>query len=64
MSKIIQESRMKENFTYGLMRVQGKQVDATLERDTLPKGKKQTVLTMAAQRCALVLLYNNTNFTN
>lgn len=48
---------MKENFTYGLMRVQGKQVDATLERDTLPKGEKQSGLTMAVQRCALVLLY-------
>jgi len=53
----IQESRMRENLTYGLMRGQGKQVDATLERDTRPKGEKQLSLTMSVQRCALVLLY-------
>ena len=54
-----QESRMRENLTYGLRRVQGKHVDDTLERDTRPKGEKQLVLTMSVQRCALVLLYKN-----
>ncbi len=49
---------MRENLTYGLMRVQGKQVDGTLERDTRPKGEKQSGLTMSVQRCALVLLYD------
>jgi len=31
---------MRENLTYGLMRVQEKHVDDTLERDTRPKGEK------------------------
>jgi hypothetical protein len=39
------------------MRVQEKHVDDTLERDTRPKGEKQSRLTMSEQRCALVLLY-------
>ena len=43
---------------HGLMRVQEKHVDDTLERDTRPKGEKQSRLTMSEQRCALVLLYN------
>lgn len=56
---IIQESRMRENLTYGLTRVQEKHVDDTLERDTRPKGEKQSGLTMSVQRCALVLLYDS-----
>jgi len=43
---------------HGLMRVQEKHVDDRLERDTHPKGEKLSGLTMSAQRCALVLLYN------
>jgi hypothetical protein len=42
---------------HGLTRVQEKHVDDTLERDTRPKGEKQSGLTMSEQRCALVLLY-------
>jgi len=54
----IQESRVRENLTYGLTRVQEKHVDDTLERGTRPKGEKRSGLTMSAQRCALVLLYS------
>lgn len=43
---------------HGLMRVQEKHVDDTLERGTRPKGEKRSGLTMSAQRCALVLLYD------
>ena len=42
---------------HGLTRVQEKQVDDTLERDTHPKGEKRSELTMSVQYCALVLLY-------
>ena len=42
---------------YGLTRVRGKQIDDTLERDTHPKGEKLSGLTISAQYCALVLLY-------
>ena len=38
----IQESRMRENLTYGLTRGQEKHVDDTLERDTHPKGEKNS----------------------
>jgi hypothetical protein len=49
---------MRENLTYGLTRVRGKQVDDTLERDTHPKGEKQPGLTISEQHCVLVLLYS------
>jgi len=42
---------------HGLTRVQEKQVDDTLERDSHPKGEKLPGLTMSEQSCALVLLY-------
>lgn len=42
---------------YGLTRAREKQVDDALERDTHPKGEKQSGLTTSAQYCALVLLY-------
>jgi hypothetical protein len=49
---------------HGLKRVQEKHVDDTLERDTRPKGEKQSGLTMSEQRCALVLLYEKHLFKN
>ncbi len=36
----VQESRMRENFMYGLTRGQGKRSDGRLERDTLLKEEK------------------------
>ncbi|MCL5020550.1 MAG: hypothetical protein M1339_02570, partial [Bacteroidetes bacterium] len=36
----VQESRMRENFMYGLRRGQGKRSDGRLERDTLLKEEK------------------------
>ena len=36
----VQESRMRENFMYGLKRGQGKRSDGRLERDTLLKEEK------------------------
>jgi hypothetical protein len=49
---------MRENLTYGLMRVPEKQDDGPIERETHPKGEKHFGLTRPAHYCALVLLYN------
>jgi hypothetical protein len=49
---------MRKNLAYGLTRVQRKQGDGLLERDTLPKGEKQPGLTRPLHYCAFVLLYD------
>ena len=41
----VQESRMRENFMYGLTRRQEKRSDGRLERDTRPKGEKHFAFT-------------------
>jgi hypothetical protein len=48
---------MRENLTYGLMRVPERQGDGLLERETRPKGEKHFGLTRPVHNCALVLLY-------
>ena len=58
MGSDIQESRMRENLTYGLTRGHWNQSDGPLERDTLPKGEKRLGLTRPVHHCASGLLYS------
>ena len=43
---------------HGSSRVQWKQCDGSLGRDTLPKGEKRSELTKPVHYCAIVLLYD------
>ena len=53
----VQESRMRENLTYGLMRGHQRRGDGRLERDTRLKREKRFMLTSPKRYCAGVLLY-------